>query len=569
MRLLAAALLGLVSCAGPSAHLVLRGGPIYADADSAPYEAVAVRDGRILALGTYARSDAWIGANTEVIELEGDAVYPGFIDAHAHLMGIGRAAMELDLMGTESYEEVVAKARDFAANLPEGAWLIGRGWDQNDWAVQDFPHHAALSEALPERPAMLVRIDGHALLANAAAMNLAGVDADTVDPAGGRILRDAEGAPSGVFIDHAEELIARAVPAPTRSERVAAARRAVTELHRAGIVGAHDAGASRADIETFEYLVRQQEFLLRAYVMISGGDAEELAWWMEQGPLLDSWDAGCLTVRSVKLYGDGALGSRGAALIEDYADEHGNHGLVLTTREQLLEVALAAHEAGFQVCTHAIGDRANRMALDVYEEALGSEAWRDHRWRIEHAQILHPDDIPRFAELGVLPSMQPQHQASDMPWAEERVGPERVTGAYAWRVLIDSGSVIPGGSDAPVERLDPIAAFIAAVWRTDREGEPPGGWYPGQAMTRAEALKSMTEWAAYGAFAEDEQGRLAPERRADLTVLDRDLMTASREELAGAQVQMTIFGGKVVYRAGEEADAPPAAEVISSAEPSP
>lgn len=548
-RWICPALLLATSCAGPPAHMVLRGGPVYANADSDPYEAIAIRDGKITALGSYDRSESWIGGSTEVVELDGRAVYPGFTDGHAHLMGIGNAAMQLDLVGTASYAEVVERARAFAADLPEGAWLIGRGWDQNDWEVQDFPHHGALSEALPDRPVMLVRVDGHALLANAAAMQAARVDSSTDDPDGGRVLRDAAGEPSGVFIDAAKGLVSQAAPERTHSRRIAAAERGIDELHRAGITAIHDAGASRADIAAFEFLVRQGEFPIRAHVMVSAANREEFDWWMQRGPQFDYWDAGRLTVRAAKIYADGALGSRGAALLDDYSDEHGNRGLVLTPYEELVALAAACKEAGFQACTHAIGDRANRMTLDAYEEVLGKDARRSHRWRIEHAQVLQIDDIPRFEALGVLPAMQPQHQVSDMPWAEDRLGSDRVTGAYAWRALLDNGSIIPGGSDAPVERLDPIGAFIASVWRTDRAGVPPGGWYPGQAMTRAEAFASLTEWAAFAAFEERHQGKLESGRRADLTILSHDLMTASREELSSARVELTIFDGEVVYRA--------------------
>ena len=547
--ILSIVLLAASSCAGPPAELVLRGGPVYASAGDEPVEAIAVRDGNVVALGSYARSADWIGPSTEVVELDGRAVYPGFADGHAHLMGIGAMERELDLVGTRSYVEVVERATAFAAGLPEGQWLYGRGWDQNDWQEQAFPHHAALSAALPDRPVVLTRVDGHALLANAAAMRAAGVTAATPDPAGGRILRDAEGAPSGVFVDAAGSLVYAAMPTVTQTQRIDAARRGIAALHRAGITSVHDAGASRADIAAYEFLVREGLFPIRAHVMVSGGDAEELAWWLQQGPQFDYWAAGRLTVRAVKLYADGALGSRGAALLEDYADEPGNHGLVLTPEARIRAVAADCLAAGFQVCTHAIGDRANRIVLDAYQAALGSSAERDHRWRIEHAQILHRDDIPRFAALGVVAAMQAQHQTSDMPWAEARVGPERVQGAYAWRSLIDAGAIIAGGSDAPVEGLDVIALFIASVWRVTRDGEPLGGWYPGEAMTREEALRSLTEWPAFAAFRDRREGTLEPGRRADMTIVDRDLMRASREELAEAQVWMTVFDGAVVYRA--------------------
>jgi predicted amidohydrolase YtcJ len=552
MRALVALLmLAAVSCSGPPAHLVLRGGTVWASADDGPYEAIAVRDGYVLALGSDADSEGWIGPNTEVVELEGRAAYPGFADGHAHLMGIGALERELDLIGTTSYAEVVAHAVEAAADLADGQWLVGRGWDQNDWAESAFPHHGPLSDALPDLPVVLTRIDGHALLANEAAMRAAGITPATPDPSGGRILRGADGKPTGVFIDAAESLVLQAMPAATQTERVDTARRGIAALHRSGITSVHDAGASRADIGAYEYLVREERFPMRAHVMVAGNDAEAMEWWLQQGPQYDYWGAGRLTVRAVKVYADGALGSRGAALLADYSDEPGNRGLVLAAEAQLRALAEACRAAGFQVCTHAIGDRANRQVLDAYETVLGADAERDHRWRVEHAQVLHPDDVPRFAALGVIPAMQAQHQASDMPWAEERLGPQRVTGAYAWRSLLDSGAVIAGGSDAPVERLDVVALYIASVWRVTRDGEPLGGWYAEEAMTREEALRSLTEWPAFAAFRERQEGTLRRGRRADITVIDRDLMTASREELADAQVWMTVFDGAVVYGPAE------------------
>jgi len=552
MRALVALLMAAAaSCSGPPAHLVLRGGTVWVSAEDGPYEAIAVRDGYVLALGSDADAESWIGPNTEVVELEGRAAYPGFADGHAHLMGIGALERELDLVGTTSYAEVVARAVEAAAELSEGQWLVGRGWDQNDWAEADFPHHGSLSDALPDLPVVLTRVDGHALLANEAAMRAAGITPATPDPAGGRILRGADGKPTGVFIDAAESLVLQAMPTATQAQRVDAARRGIAALHRAGITSVHDAGASRDDISAYEYLVREERFPLRAHVMVSGGDAAALEWWLQQGPQYDYWGAGLLTVRAVKIYADGALGSRGAALLADYSDEPGNRGLVLTPEARLRALAEDCRAAGFQVCTHAIGDRANRLVLDAYETVLGADAERDHRWRVEHAQVLHADDVPRFAALGVIPAMQAQHQASDMPWAEERLGPDRVTGAYAWRSLLDSGAVIAGGSDAPVERLDVVALFIASVWRVTRDGEPLGGWHAEQAMTREEALRSLTEWPAYAAFRERQEGTLQRGRRADITVVDRDLMSSSREDLADAQVWMTVFDGAVVYRRAE------------------
>ncbi len=535
---------------GPPADLLFTGGRIYTAEEEQPTaEALAVRGGRIVYVGAAEGLEALRGPRTREIRLGDRVLLPGFADGHAHLLGIGAALERVDLVGTASYEQVIERAVAGAAELPAEAWLLGRGWDQNDWADTAFPTHHALSAALPDRPAVLTRVDGHALLANAAAMKAAGVTAMTPDPPGGRILRGADGEPTGVFVDAAEGLVQRAVPPADSGATRRWARLAVAELHRHGITAFHDAGVGQATIDELVALSREGLFGLRWHAMLNGSDPALLAHWFERGPAADLDGSGRLAVQSVKLYADGALGSRGAALHEDYHDEPGNRGLVITPAEQLQGITEAALRAGFQVGVHAIGDRGNTMVLDAYEAAMRAAPSADPRLRVEHAQVLRPADAARFAALGVIPAMQPQHQTSDMPWAEDRLGPERIRGAYAWRWLLDRGLPICGGSDAPVERLDPMAAFRAAVARVDADGAPAGGWYPEHRMTREEALLQLTLWPAYAAFREHDLGSIAVGKRADLVLLSGDPMTAKVEELDEIEVEMTFFDGSLVYPA--------------------
>ncbi|MFQ5750240.1 MAG: amidohydrolase, partial [Planctomycetota bacterium] len=418
--------------------------------------------------------------------------------------------------------------------------------DQNDWAGTGFPDHHLLSAAVPRNPVAVTRIDGHALLANAAAMEAASITVQTKDPGGGRILRDASGNPTGVFVDAAAALIRRVVPPDPPARLREGIRLAIEELHRYGVTGIHDAGVSPATIDLYARMARAGEFDLRDYVMISA-TADSLDRWLPKGPVADLTGDGRITVRAIKMVADGALGSRGAALLEDYADEPGNAGLETESRDHIEAVAERALRSGFQLCVHAIGDRGNRNVLDAFEAALKKVPVADHRFRIEHAQVLHPEDLPRFAKLGVIPSMQAQHQTSDMYWAGRRLGPSRTLGAYAWRSLLDSGVVIPGGSDFPVEKPDPLAAYHAAVSRQDARNWPAGGWHPEQRMTRAEALAHLTIWPAYASFSEARLGSLRSGKLADLVVLSADLETIPVEELESVRVELTLFDGRLVY----------------------
>lgn len=555
-----AAPLSALAQAPQHADLIVTGGRIYTvDVTRPIVEAFAVRGGRFVLAGTTRDVMKLKGPKTEFLDLHGATAYPGFIDAHAHLLGLGIALQSVDLVGVTSYDEVVSRVAARAKTAKPGEWIYGEGWDQNRWPVKEFPTHEALSRAVPDHPVVLNRIDGHAMLANAAAMRAAKITAKTPDPSGGRIIRDAKGNPTGVFVDNAQGLIGSALPAITPTQRAELLRAAAAESNKWGLTEVQDMGAERATIEALESLASAKKLPLRTYEMV-GDDSAELAYYFARGPKKAEYD-GHVWVRGIKLFADGALGSRGAALLAPYSDDSGNTGLLVSTPEHLKSRSIDALKHGFQVSTHAIGDRGNRNALDAYEAALDAVPTTDARLRVEHAQIISPADMPRFAQLGVIPSMQASHQTSDMPWAERRLGPERIRGAYAWRTLLNTGVVIPNGTDFPVERVNPIITFHSSVTRQDAENNPPGGWYGDQRMTREEALRSMTLWPAYAAFQEGELGSITAGKYADFTILTRDIMTVAPERILGAQVVATYVGGQPVYRAkvavitGESSDA--------------
>ncbi len=560
--------------ATPANPLLITGGTIITNDEQNPTaEALLVINGRIAAVGDLEEVRSHLPrASTGHYDLNGAYLYPGFTDGHAHLVGIGLAMNRADLMGTRSYREVLDRVKEFADGRPTitssetepdeviQPWLLGRGWDQNDWSIQEFPTHEMLSAAFPDTPVFIRRVDGHAALANRAAMNAAGINKQTADPPGGKIMRDGDGEATGVFIDAAMSLIGAHIPETSPQALRISLKMAERALHEQGITSIHDAGASRRQIDLFQKMAASGDLNLRVHVMVSASRPDELDYWLSSGPLVDSNDQ--VQVRSIKVYADGALGSRGAAMLEDYSDDPGNRGLLITQPEKIEKLATRALQSGFQVCTHAIGDRGNRLVLEAYRDAFAADSRSKNggslkavgeaaRFRIEHAQVVAVEDIPRFAEFGVIPAMQAQHQVSDMPWAEERVGPQRVRGAYAWQSMINSGSIVINGSDAPVERLDSIGSFLASVTRTDADGMPEGGWYPEEAMSRADALRSLTSWPAYGAFWEDQLGSIEVGKRADFTILDADLLTAPVAELRNAKVVATVFNGEIVYRAGD------------------
>lgn len=540
--------LGLMGCSRqPSADLIILRGLIYTMNPAMPQvEAVAVRGDRIVSAGSVEEIRKLQGPQTRLLDLRGKTVLPGLIDAHAHLNSLGRSLAELNLRGTSSPEQIREMVLARIDQTPQGEWISGRGWDQNDWERREFPTWRDLT-GTEARPVYLRRVDGHAVWVNKTALDLCGVDRNTPNPAGGRIVRDQTGAPTGILVDNAIDLISRKMPISSRAERIRRLKSAIATCHAVGLVGVHDAGVDSVDLSIYEELAERNDLKLRVYAMLD--DSSEAKTWLwsrlQNGPLLMPDHS--LTVRSVKLYADGALGSRGASLQEPYSDDSTNRGLMTTTPDELYQITRQCLQAGFQVCTHAIGDAGNRIALDVYERVLKENPVEDHRLRIEHCQVLSLDDIGRFSALGIIPSMQPTHATSDMPWAEERLGSERIKGAYAWRKLLDSGCRIPCGSDFPVESPNPLWGIYAAVTRQDHDGKPVGGWYPEERMTILEAVRGFTLDAAYAAFAEREMGSIEVGKLADFTILNRDIFNVAPPDLLKTQVVYTIVGGEIVY----------------------
>lgn len=501
-------------------------------------------DGRVLATGGDELLAAHAGA--ERIDGEGRYLLPGITDAHAHLYSQGFLAISLDLAGSPSLADSVAQIAAFAGDNPRRDWLLGRGWNQVLWPVQAFPKAADIDAVVSDRPVWLRRIDGHAGWANSKALEIAGITDDTPDPVGGKILRDQNGRATGVLIDVAMGLMEAHVPKPDKTAIRTAYLKAVESLLALGLTGMHDAGISITEAEVLMSMAEDGELDMRVYAMLS-----------DSGPNLDALGKPViahgndhLDIRSVKLYSDGALGSRGAAMIEPYSDDDENRGLPFYTQEELDGFVQKANDMGFQVGIHAIGDLGNRMALDAFERAQGGEI-SPLRNRIEHSQIITLEDIPRFAELGVVAAMQPIHATSDMNMAEDRIGPERIKGGYAWRRLLDTGAIIASGSDFPVERPNPFLGLYAAVTRQDAAGMPEGGWYMDQALTRAEALHSFTLDAAYAAHQETRLGSLEAGKWADFIVVDRDYFECPASEIDDIVVLATWVGGKQVFAKSE------------------
>jgi predicted amidohydrolase YtcJ len=535
------------SLAEDGADLILRHGVFYPVEPPGRVEgSLAVRGGRIIYLGPDAGADALRGPRTRVIDLAGRAVTPGLIDAHSHLGSLGQTLQQVDLTGAATFDEVVRRVREAAGRAPAGAWVRGWGWDQNRWPDKRFPAHDALSAAVPDHPVWLGRVDGHAALVNARAMEILKLDASTKDPSGGRFLRDAQGRPTGVMIDNAMGEVEGRLPDASVEERQRGLRLAARHCVERGLTTVTDMGIGDADYRAYDALRRAGELPLRAAVFL-GDDQALLARWFQRGPEIDP--EARLTVRGVKMYIDGALGSRGAALLEPYSDDPNNLGLLVSTGAHLEEVSRRALAAGFQVAVHAIGDRGGLVALDAMEKALGGPK-PAARFRLEHSQVLRVQDIQRMARLGIIASMQPTHATSDMPWAGDRLGQERLAGAYAWRKVLDAGGRLALGSDFPVESDDPRLGLYAAVTRQDLQGNPPGGWLPGERLTREEALRGFTLDAAWSLFLDKEVGSLAVGKRADLVVFARDPMTVPAAEIPRAEIDYTVVDGRLVFERG-------------------
>ncbi len=500
--------------------------------------------GRVVATGDSALLTAYPEATR--LDGEGKTVLPGLTDAHAHVYGLGLLKANLDLTGSPSVEDAISRIATYAASKPHSRWLLGRGWNQVLWPVQEFPNAAHIDAVVGDRPVWLRRIDGHAGWANSAALRLAGIDDNTADPVGGKIVRDENGHATGVLIDRAMSMIGAIVPAPDKREFRSTIHSAIEALIAEGITSVHDAGIDLVNAEIYLSMADNDELDLRIYAMI-GGAGEVLD---AIGKPIRRYGNDRLEIAAVKIYADGALGSRGAAMLEPYSDDAENRGLPFWTQQELDAQVNKANSMGFQVGVHAIGDHGNRQVLNAFETVQGGKP-SPLRNRVEHAQIISLQDIPRFSELGVIASMQATHATSDKNMAEDRVGPERILGAYAWRRLLDSGAILANGSDFPVEYSNPFHGLYAAVTRRGRDGEPEGGWYPDQSLTRSEALHSFTLAAAYAARQEDRLGSLEPGKWADFIVVDRDYFEIPESEIDDIRVLQTWVGGQMVYEMGE------------------
>ncbi len=534
------------------ADLVVLGGTIHTlRSVDETVEALAARDGVVVAVGSEEDIRPLIGDETEVFHLAGAVAYPGFIDAHAHFLGVGRAEMQLRLQGLPTWESIVTEVAGAVGDADEGEWIFGRGWHQEKWdrvpdgAVEGLPTEAALSAVSPENPVMLTHASGHAVIVNARALELAGITAATPDPEGGQIVRDENGRPTGVLRENAVSLLDDVLPDGDSGEVFRRMVEAATDAClAAGLTSFQDAGSTIRDADRFRRMAEEGELRIRLSLMLREPNAV-IEPELDRLRVIGAGN-GFLTIRGIKRWIDGALGSHGAWLLEPYTDMPDSSGLNTESLKSMRETAQLAIEHGYQFCTHAIGDRANRETLDIYEAALAAHPEiSDPRWRIEHAQHLDPADIPRFGELGIIASMQPTHCTSDGPWVAQRLGDARAaSGAYMWRALIDSGAVIAAGTDAPVESVDPLATFRSAVTRRMADGRV---FYPEQRMTREEALRSMTVNAAFAVFEEGVKGTLEPSRYADLTVLSGDLLTVPEDELDDVAVVATIVGGAVAW----------------------
>ncbi len=562
------AFLFLTSCSNSkkeTATLLIYGGSIYTvDSTQTMVEAVATKDNKILFAGSLEEAELYKTDQTEIIDLKGKTMTPGLIEGHGHFMGLGYNELNIDLINTTSYQEIIDIIAEAAKSAKPGEWITGRGWHQSKWdklpedAVNGFQTHSRLSEVSPNNPVYLSHASGHAGFANARAMEIAGLQVlamdgiDRLEVVGGEVMRDKLGQPTGIFNERAQSLIWKHIPENTPEKDVKAFELAVAACHKNGITGFHDAGIGKETIALFEKMKAQNKLKLRLYTMLTGWDKDLINEWYEKGPLVDPDNL--LTIRSVKLNCDGALGSRGAWLLEEYTDRPDHFGHETLPMEIVKETALNGLRNGFQVCAHAIGDRANREILDRYEAAFTElpDLKNDHRFRIEHAQHLHPDDIPRFAELGVIPAMQAVHMSSDRPWAIDRLGEKRIKeGAYMWQDLLKSGIPIVNGTDVPVEPLNPISSFYASVSRKTLKGMPEGGYEPEQKMTREQALKSYTLDAAYGAFEENIKGSITAGKLADFTIYNQDLMQVAEDKIQETEIAMTIFDGEIVYTNGQ------------------
>ncbi|HEX2662349.1 MAG TPA: amidohydrolase [Candidatus Acidoferrum sp.] len=537
-----------LSAQSPSADLVLLNAHVVTMYDKQPSaEAIAIEGDRI----------AWVGSTNEVkrlypkpartVDLHGRTVLPGIIDAHTHLINLGESLVRLNLKDLPTEKGIIERVKQRVASTAPGEWILGWGWDEGKWA-SNYPTNQALSAATPSNPVFLVGLHTFAAWANQRALQMAGITKNTKDPENGRIVRDeTTGEPTGILLNRAQDLVAKHIPPATLAQAKRAMQLAARECVRNGLTSVHEAKVTPLMVQAVQEMVREGQMPLRVYAMLDGADTNLVDEWLKRGPAIDPHHQ--LTIRAFKLFADGALGSRGAALLEPYSDAP-TKGVMTTPESEVHSLTRRALESGFQVCAHAIGDAANRAVLNAYEQAEKEvpEA-HDPRLRIEHAQVLAPEDIPRFAKLGVIASMQPTHCTSDMPWAEKRLGPERVKYAYAWRSVKDSGAHLPLSSDFPGETLNPFYGIYAAITRQDPEGNPPDGWHAEQKLTLEQALRGYTIEAAYAEFEEKDKGSIEKGKLADLTVISEDIAKIPPRQILSIRVLKTFVGGKAVYDA--------------------
>ena len=528
--------------------LLLTNGNVYTVTEKQPKaEAVAVKANRIVFVGS--NDDAKRFHAARIVDLHGGTVVPGFTDSHCHIFGIGEREMQFNMEGINSLEDFLARVKERVDKTSPGKWIVGRGWIETFWKPPQFPTRQDLDKITPNNPVFLTRADGHASIANSAALQIAGIDRNTPDPFGGQILKK-NGDPNGMLLDHAQDLVAKNIPKATQAEREEALLRGIDREIKLGWCEIQNAGSHKEDIDVIENAFRAGKIKSR-FVNAVYGPGQDAQNFLREGPAINAFDYH-FTQRTIKVLFDGALGSRGAALLKPYSDTPETSGLLREKPGDLRPMFEEALRRGIQVETHALGDRANRLILDLYEQAFKAvpadeRKIREPRWRIEHAQIVDPDDIPRFAKLGVIPSMQPSHAISDLFFAPARLGVDRLVGAYAWQSFLKSGCIIAGGSDAPVERGEPMIEFYAAVARKSIKGKSGEGWHPEQAVSRADALKMFTIWPAYAAFEEKDKGSIELGKLADFTVLSRDIMKIPEAEILETQNEMTVIGGEIIY----------------------
>ena len=532
-------LLLLASChTQDKMDIILHKGRIYTvDSAFTIAEALVVNDGKIIAIGTNADILGKYAAK-DTIDAHGQAIYPGFIDAHAHFVGYGRSLFEVNLYDCKTWDEVVSRVKTFVAAHPDNGWIRGRGWDQNKWPVKTFPVNTLLNELFPDRPVLLERVDGHAAVANTKALSLAGITTETKIEGGSIEIKD--GKVTGTLVDNAVDLVTRVIAKPSKADYEKWLTAAQQNCFAQGLTTITDCGLMYYDVDMIDALQHDNKLLMRLYVMLSD-DTANFNRYLKKGP----YKTDRLFVKGIKAYADGALGSRGACLLSPYFDKQGWTGFLLSPQSHFDSLAQMLINTDFQLCTHAIGDSGNRMVLNVYNKCLKTK--NDKRWRIEHAQVVNTEDFDLFGKTSVIPSVQPTHATSDMYWAGERLGLQRLKGAYAYERLLKQNGWLPLGTDFPVEDISPFKTFFAAVVRKDAKGYPPSGFQKENALTREQTIRGMTIWAAKADFLEKEVGSIEAGKKADFIILDKDLMHAPESELLNTKVVATYLGGKKVY----------------------